>query len=95
MKVITVRVRPLARDNKKTLYGCTETNGDVSNIEINSKQGTQEFINTFFHEVAHSFIHWYGSGISPKEEERLARLVGDVVEPCFRRAHAKKSKRKA
>lgn len=83
-KVIVVEFRS-GKKSEKGLYGATDTEDGVSRVFINNRQATGEMINTFFHEIAHAFIHWQDSGMSTAEEERIARLVGNVAEPCFRK----------
>lgn len=69
---------------KRTLYGRTESEGSLSHIWIDDSQNAQEMLNTLFHEFTHTVIHWFGNGIDGKREEEIARLVGNVAEPCFR-----------
>ena len=88
-KVIVIDIRKRSNKTEQHLYGATDTNDDLSNIFIASGQSNEEFINTFFHEITHSFIHWYGVKVPAAEEERLARTVGDVVTPLFRKYKGK------
>lgn len=71
--------------SEKGLLGTADTKGEVSRIFIKKNQPQGEAIDTFFHEVAHAYIQWMGHKMDAKTEEKLARLVGNVVEPCFRR----------
>lgn len=91
-KIIVIDERKRAKKEQE-LYGCTETDGDVSSIFIASYQSKEEFVNTFFHEIAHSFIHWYGVKVTAQEEERLARTIGDIVTPLFRKYKGKSNAR--
>lgn len=82
--VIIIEERlPFPREKK--LYGETTTENGVTKIFINAKQSHQELINTFFHELAHAFHHMYGFKGQSKEEENTARLIGNIVEPVFRK----------
>lgn len=72
-------------ESKEALYGCTTTIGDVTKIYIRQNQNKKEMVNTFFHEVAHAFNHFHGFNGDKKEDERISRLVGDIVEPCYRK----------
>lgn len=91
-KVIIVETREAANKHEQHLYGLTETDGgDVTKIFINSRQSQGEMIDTFFHELVHAYFQWHGTSLNAKQEEKLARLVGNIVEPCFRRG-VKRSK---
>lgn len=83
-KVIVLEYRK-AKKAEKGLYGSTTTEDGVSRIFINSTQSQQELINTLFHELAHAVMHFHNIKVSDAEEERVARLVGNVSEPCFRK----------
>jgi hypothetical protein len=84
-KVIIVEFRQGNR-SEKGLYGTTETIDGVTTIFIEARQGKGEMLNTFFHELAHAYMHWQeDETIDATEEECVARLVGNVAEPCFRR----------
>jgi|GEM_PF-7076745 len=83
-KVIIVEFRQ-GKKAEKGLYGATETVDGVTKIFLESRQSQGEMINTFFHELAHAYIHWQNEVLPTKDEERIARLVGNVAEPCFRR----------
>lgn len=74
-----------AYKREKGLYGETKTENGVTKIFINQAQSSQERINTFFHEIAHAFHHMYGYNGPSDEEERVARLIGNIVEPVFRK----------
>ena len=83
--VIIVETRRSKHREERNTYGRTETQNGITKVFINSRQGQHELINTFFHEIAHAFNHIYGFNGTPKEEENIARLVGNIVEPCFRK----------
>lgn len=91
-KVIVVEIRQ-AKKNEKGLYGQTLSEDGISKVFINSRQSQGEMLNTFFHELAHAYIHWQDdSSLSDDEEERIARMVGNVAEPCFRRYKSGKTR---
>lgn len=83
-RVIIVEQRK-AKPSEKGLYGSTTFEDGITRIFINSSQSKKELLDTLFHEFAHAVMRWHGPRLSKVNEERLARLVGNVVEPCFKR----------
>ena len=83
--VIVLELRKPQTKAEKKLYGETTTEDNVSRIFLNSGQGQGDLINTVFHELAHAICGWMGSSRNAQEEERISRLIGDIVEPCFRK----------
>jgi len=81
---ITIEVRKPKTAFEKSVYGTTLTTGNNTKIFIKHGQTTQEYIDTFYHEIAHAFNHISGYCKSEKKEESLARLIGNIVEPCYR-----------
>jgi Zn-dependent peptidase ImmA (M78 family) len=83
--VITLEFRLPANKEEKRLLGLTETEGNVTKIFINKNQSQAEMVDTVFHEIAHAFMHISPTAPPKAIQEKIARLVGNVVEPCFRR----------
>ncbi len=93
--VIIIEVRHAREKSEKGVYGRTETTGNTTTIFLNGRQAMGEFINTYFHELTHAFNYVFGFKGTNKAEEDLARLVGNVTEPCFRRyKHGRTSEHK-
>ena len=77
--VIVIEFRPPRTKEEKGLYGLTETDERrVSRIFINSRKSPSTFLDTFFHEVAHAFMHWKGEK-DERRSEKAARLTGEAV----------------
>jgi hypothetical protein len=84
---------PNARERRLKLYGEAVTIDSTTRVFIRKGQSRKEMINTFFHELAHAFNHFHGFRTGQDgQEEKLCRLVGDVVEPCYRRYTGIRSK---
>lgn len=83
--VIVVEFRAPRTKDEKTVYGLTETEhgSQVSRIFINSKRAKYGHLDTFFHEVAHAFMHWKGEKSTAKAE-KAARLTGEAVNNVFK-----------
>lgn len=69
-----------ARDahEAKQMGHCFTEDKLVSRIFLNKKQSKDELVDTFFHEVAHAYMHWRGHKSSARRE-RKALAVGKVA----------------
>lgn len=83
--VIVVEFRAPRTKDEKEVYGLTETEhgSNVSRIFINSRRVPHSRLDTFFHEVAHAFMHFKGEK-NQKKAERAARLTGEAVNNVFK-----------
>jgi len=82
--VIVVDYRAPRTREEAEIYGMTETeNGRVSRVFINSKRHKSTCLDTFFHEIAHAFMHWKGEK-DGRKAEKAARLTGEAVNNVFR-----------
>lgn len=83
--VIVVEFRNPRTKEEAAVFGITETqNGShVSRIFINARKAPNTHLDTFFHEIAHSFMHFKGEK-NQRKEERAARLTGEAVNNVFK-----------
>ena len=83
--VILVEFRKPKTKEERGLYGlCVTENKSVSRVFINSQKEPNSRIDTFFHEMAHAFMHWRGR--KSKRSERIASYVGQAAEQAFNQA---------
>lgn len=82
--VIVIDYRAPRNKEEQDVFGLTETeSGVVARIFINARHGKVHMIDTFFHEVAHAFMHWTGFK-KIRAGEKVADLVGRAVDKTFR-----------
>jgi predicted SprT family Zn-dependent metalloprotease len=82
--IIIINHREARTPYEKKLMGRTETKDDTTHIFLNTKQNTRDLINTVYHELTHAIHYIFHAKLTKKEDERLARLIGDITEPCYR-----------
>lgn len=82
--VIVVEFRNPRNREEAAVYGLTVTEhkSNVAHIFINAKRAAHTRLDTFFHEVAHAFMHWKGEK-NWRKEEKAARLTGEAVNNVF------------
>lgn len=81
--IIVVEFRKPNNKEEAELYGeCVTENKSVSRVFINSEREPESRIDTFFHEMAHAFMHWRGKKGGPASE-KLAREVGRAAHSVF------------
>ena len=85
-KVIIIEHRNPRNKEEKELYGLAQTEGVVSHIFINAQKNRagQELVDTLFHELCHAALGLYNTSVPKVAEERLSRLVGNLVRDAFR-----------
>ena len=80
LKVITVEWRKPVTTEERKCFGVTVTEGELAKIFINeSINGQAEEIDTFFHEVAHAYMHFHPSKRTEKQQERVAESIGKAA----------------
>ena len=79
-RIIILEVRKPRTKEERGVFGMTVTeDGYKTNIFINENQTGEEMVDTFFHEVAHAYLHWIPKKYKPGKAEALASLVGHVA----------------
>lgn len=82
--VIVCELRGPKTAHERRLAGsCVTEDRAVSRVFLSTKQARGEMVDTFFHEMAHAYMHWRGYK-NGKKAEKLALTVGRVVAKCFR-----------
>lgn len=83
--IIVVEFRAPRTKVEKSVYGLTETEkgSKVARIFINSRRAPESRLDTFFHEIAHAFMHLKGEK-NTRKEEKAARLTGEAVNNVFK-----------
>ncbi len=87
MKTFTLVVElrhPRNAEERKLAGLCVTEDRLVSRIFLNALQPAKDLADTFFHEMAHAYMHWRGYKRS-KRQEKLAHAVGKAAEAQFRR----------
>lgn len=87
-KLIVIENRNPRNADERALYGQTITEGQTVDIFINSKKNRSgnELVDTLFHELCHAAVGLYRTKLTPRREEKLARLVGNIVRDAFKGA---------
>lgn len=83
--VIVVEFRAPRTKDEAGVYGLTETEhkSNVARIFINARRAPESRLDTFFHEIAHAFMHFKGEK-STRKAEKAARLTGEAVNNVFK-----------
>ncbi len=83
--IIIAEIRKAQYRDEKGLYGHCVTRGPLSRIFIDETRAPATRIDTFFHEVAHSFLHWR-SKAGEKRAEEVALAVGRAAAKAYKKA---------
>lgn len=87
-KHIVIENRNPRTAEERTLYGMTVIKEYTADIFINARKNRSgaELVDTLFHEFCHVAVGLYKTKLTPQREEKLARLVGNIVRDAFKGA---------
>lgn len=87
-KLIVIETRHPRTAEERAIYGQTVVEGQTVDIFVNSRknQSGAELVDTLFHELCYAAVGLYKTKLTPQREEKLARLVGNIVRDAFKGA---------
>lgn len=81
--IIIEKRRARTKQERKQAGHCFTEDNMVSRIFINEDQRNLDIADTFFHEVAHAYMHWRGHKDGAKRERR-ALAIGVAAAKALR-----------